>query len=538
VEFRDLGTVQVAVDGIATAVNGRRLESVLALLVARVGEVVTVDALVDAVWGPSASGRAAQSLESLVWRLRKVLESERVAGETATLLQTDERGYRLAMPPPSVDSHRFLQAAEAVPAFLAAGDAERALDIAETALALWRGQPYLGVPDADWMPPVRARLEEARLALEQLRAAALLKTAQPERALRELGPLLSAHPHREQLWGHRMVALYRCGRQSEALQAFADARAALADELGVDPGPELRALHRRILTQDPDLDLRSGDQPLRLPRRRSELVGRATELAELTSLLREHTLVTLTGPGGTGKTRLAVEAAHLSRHPHPDGVWFIELADVEDTDDPAVVWSRIALTLGLAPQPDATTEHVASTFLAHRRVLLVLDNCEQVLDAARAVTDRILDTCPAVTVLITSREPLDLPDEHVLPVPPLPPDLAAALFRQRASAGILTTTPPSRGSARWSTGCRSGSSWPPPGPARSSSPKSPTAWNATPSASPAPAADRPASSPSTTPSTGATGAPARPSRCCTGACRRSAARSRWTPRRPSAAWRR
>ncbi|MBV9921303.1 MAG: winged helix-turn-helix domain-containing protein [Pseudonocardia sp.] len=429
-DFRDLGPLQVAVDGITLPMNGQRLESVLALLVANVGEVVTVDALVDAVWGASASARAAQSLESLVWRLRKVLEPDRVAGQTAAVLQTHERGYRLAAPPHSVDSRRLLQAARVVPDLLEAGDAERALDTADAALVLWRGLPYQGVPDADWMPPVRAQLAEVHLGLQQQRVEALLQTAQPERALHELGPLLSAHRHREQLWGQRMLALYRCGRQADALQTFADARAALADELGVDPGPELRALQQRILGHDPALDLRGADQPVRLPRRRTELVGRARELAELSTTLGEHALVTLTGPGGAGKTRLAVEAAHLAKQHHPDGLWFVELADVE-TDDPAVIWPRIALNLGLTPQPDTTTEHGVATFLMHRRTLLVLDNCEQIVDGIRAVTDRILDTCPAVTVLTTSREPLDLPDEHVVVVPPLPPDSAATLFLRR-----------------------------------------------------------------------------------------------------------
>ena len=254
-EIHDLGALRVDTDGIEVALNGRRLESVLAILCANADEVVSVDALIDAVWGSSAPARAAQSLESLVWRLRKILEPGRGAREAATVLQTEDLGYRLALPRANVDSHRLVQAAREIAELIATSRFGAALELSDGVLPRWRGQPYLGVPDAGWMPPIRAQLAEAHLELQQHRVEALLATGQPERALSELAGLLTDHPYRERLWGQRMVALYRSGRQSEALAAFADARQVLADELGLDPGPELRDLHERILNQDRSLDL-------------------------------------------------------------------------------------------------------------------------------------------------------------------------------------------------------------------------------------------------------------------------------------------
>ena len=217
---------------------------IVAILAAHTDDVVTVDALIEAIWDAGPPARAAQSLESLIWRLRKILEPGRAARETATLLRTEDLGYRLALPRENVDSHRLIRANQVAGELLGAGNDAQALDAADAALSLWRGRPYLGVPDAQWMHPVRTHLEEAHLELQQHRVQALLGTAQPERALGELVGLLADHPYRERLWGQRMLALYRSGRQSEALQAFADARAVLAEELGIDPGPELRQLHR------------------------------------------------------------------------------------------------------------------------------------------------------------------------------------------------------------------------------------------------------------------------------------------------------
>ncbi len=362
------------------------------------------------------------------------------------MLQTQDLGYRLALPRENIDSHRLIRANQVVSKLLTAGNNSQALEAADAALSSWRGQPYLGVPDAQWMPPVRAQLDEAHLELQQYRVQALLATAQPERALDDLVGLLATHPCRERLWGQRMLALYRCGRQSEALQAFADARGVLADELGIDPGLELRDLHRQILDQDRALDLATtaagATGQTHLPSRRATLIGREAELSRLVETLAGHALVTLAGTGGCGKTRLAVEAAYVSRARFADGVWFVDLSDVSD---PNQVWSRVALTLGLALQPGSDIETLTIAFLAPRTVLLVLDNCEQVLDSAAAVADRILESARSVTLLTTTREPLDLAGEQVQALEPLDPpsdndglaeNAAVQLFTKLAGASI------------------------------------------------------------------------------------------------------
>ncbi|MCW2526200.1 MAG: transcriptional regulator, winged helix family [Pseudonocardiales bacterium] len=435
-EIHDLGPLRVDTDGINVALNGRRLESVLAILCANAQEVVSVDALIDAVWGSSAPARAAQSLESLVWRLRKVLEPGRAAREAATVLQTEDLGYRLALPRGNVDSHRLAQAARETTELIAANRFGDALELADGVLPRWRGQPYLGVPDAGWMPPVRAQVAEAHLELQQNRVEALLATGQPERALSELAGPLADHPYRERLWGQRMIALYRSGRQSEALAAFAGARQVLTDDLGLDPGPALRDLHERILNQERSLDLvrPNTTSEVHLPSRRAALIGRAADLTLVQAALQERPLVTLTGPGGTGKTRLAIEAAYLARANYPDGVWFVDLADVTDA---TALWSRVAGALGLALQPDAKVDDLTVAFLTPRTILLVLDNCEQVLDGVAAVADRIIDSAPLVTLLATSRESLELAGEQVQPIAPLEPPTRTDALAENASVQLF-----------------------------------------------------------------------------------------------------
>ena len=421
VEYHDLGPLLLETDGVVSDVGGRRLESVLARLLADVGVVVSVDALVDAVWGPDAPGRATQSLESLVWRLRKVLEPGRVARQEATLVRRVPTGYFLAAAEHLVDSHRLRAAATKVPELLAAGDARHALAVADDGLANWRGRPFDGVPEAAWMTAVRAQLNELRMTLQEQRAQALLDVGQPERAVSDIVALLREEPFRERLWTQQMLGLYRCGRQSEALATFTQARRILLDELGIEPGPELRAMRDRILQQDGRLDSRHGAAETaaanpRLPSRRAEIVGRAADLDRVQTVLNPPTLVTLTGPGGVGKTRLAIELAWLAQAAFPGGVWFVPLAEITD---PTLVWPAVAVTLGLVPRHGTPVHDLVTQHLATRCRLLILDNCEQVVAEAADVADRILETCPAVVLVATSREPLEVTGENVVPIGPL-----------------------------------------------------------------------------------------------------------------------
>ena len=349
--------------------------------------------------------------------------------------------------PTSTDSHALLPAAAAT-----ATDPADVLRTADDALRRWRGTPYDGVPDPG-LEPVRARLAEERIAVARHRLTALLATGQPDRAVADLVPLITEHPYRESLWELRLRALYAAGRQQAALAAFQELRRILADELGVEPGPDVRRLHEQILAHDPALDRSSpvGPAPVvapgpravevHLPRRRTRFVGRDAERRDLAARLAVERVVTLVGPGGCGKTRLAIEVADDAHGLFPDGMWFVDLSSVADTDPDSAsrVADRIAATLGLDPGGRCTALAALRGFLADRAVLLLLDNCEQVVDGAAAAVDDVVDAAPAVVVLATSRQPLGVDGETVRALEPLAlPDASTA--RAASPAVALSAT--------------------------------------------------------------------------------------------------
>ncbi|HEX8518764.1 MAG TPA: BTAD domain-containing putative transcriptional regulator, partial [Pseudonocardia sp.] len=433
--FRDLGPLGVELDGMPRPLAGRRLETLLAALLVH-PDGVAPTAMVELVWGAAPPPGAAGALDSLVWRLRRLLEPGRGAREESALVR-DDRGYRLAVPAAAVDSRAFAEAAAQVVARAGSDDPARLVAAADRALDCWRGRPYEGVTDAGWLEPVRTRLVELRLEVQQQRVNALLAAGRPERAVADVAPLLVEHPFRERLWALRMLGLYRAGRQAAALQAFHEARRALDADLGIEPGPELRRLHERILVQDPGLDdRRPGACPraqVRLPRHRSRLVGRERELAAVATELRPGTVVTIAGPVGCGKTRLAVEAARRCRAAFPGGVWFAELAPVTD---PSRVADRVAAAVGVVAQADTGVRDALTAFLAPRTALLVLDNCEHLVRSVAALADELLEAAPGLTVLATSREPLEVEDERVHRLAPLAPPTGDAPAELAASPAV------------------------------------------------------------------------------------------------------
>ncbi|WP_420121518.1 AfsR/SARP family transcriptional regulator [Nakamurella sp.] len=449
-QIRDLGPLTVELDGLPSAVGHGRLAAVLGPLAYRTGEVLPPATLIEAVWGRKAPDRAGQLLESLIWRLRKELEPGRAARAEPVVLRREPAGYRLDLPPAGVDSARLRTAVPRLRAAATAGRPDEVLTHASGVLALWRGEPYAQVPDTGWLGEARHLLAAARLDVAVLRVQALLDLGRPEEAVGALDPLLAEHPLHEHLRVLQMTGLYRSGRPADALAVYGRARAVLAEELGVDPGPELRELHRRVLDHDPGLGLetrpgrdRTGTRPApstagRLPRRRTSLIGRADDIARITNDLVGSALITLVGPGGAGKTRLAVEVGHVAAPAFPDGVRFVDLAPI----GPDLVEATLAGAFALAGRPDRTPLDTVADHLADRRVLVVLDNCEHVVAAAAAVVDELGTRCPGVRVLATSREPLDLPGERRHAVGPLPvraapdADLAPAvqLFVERAGA--------------------------------------------------------------------------------------------------------
>jgi predicted ATPase/DNA-binding SARP family transcriptional activator len=409
VEFRILGPLEVG--GVAFR-GGPKPRALLVSLVLARGAPVSDGALIDAVWGERPPASAGHALQVYVSELRKAgLEIER-HGE----------GYRLR--PEWIDAVQFEELIEAARAHRGSARHEQALASLEQALALWRGPVLADLEDGGGIRAERDRLEELRIAALEDRAESALALGRTL-DVTELEQLAAEHPLRERLRGQLMLALYRAGRQAEALDVYAEIRRAL-DELGLEPAAELRELQGAILRQDAGLAVEpeAVRQRRHLPAPATPFVGRREEVDAAKDLLRGETrLVTLTGPGGAGKTRVALRAAHELADAFADGVWFVGLAPLVD---PALVRPAIAQALGHA-------EETLVDELQDSELLLVLDNFEQLLDAAEVVGE-LLQAAPRLGVLTTSRARLRLYGEHELEIPPLPAGDAEELFLGRARA--------------------------------------------------------------------------------------------------------
>ncbi|GII64207.1 SARP family transcriptional regulator [Sphaerisporangium krabiense] len=448
--FGLLGPTEVLRDGRHVPVGGPMVRALLALLLLDAGRVVGVARLIDGLYGESAP--SANALQSQVSRLRRILGDG--------LVESHPLGYRLAVAPGDVDVHRFTELARQGHEALAAGDAGTAAAVLREALGLWRGAALADVGGAPFASVQVTRLTELRVTATEDRVEADLALGAHHTLVAELRDLVAAHPLRERLWGQLMRALSACGRQAEALAAFAEARRTLADELGADPSPELAALHVRLLRGEQTADREKSDVPsavapgprTALPAALTGFVGREEELARVRELIGRERLVTLSGPGGTGKTRLAVEAARQVAAAGGE-VGFVELAPLGDgAEAPQAVLAALGLREGglRPPSPADAQARTATdrlvTALAGRETLLVLDNCEHVLDEVAALAGHLLARCPGLRVLATSREALGVLGETIHPVPQLglPPADATAeeagaypavrLFAERARA--------------------------------------------------------------------------------------------------------
>ncbi len=411
--FRILGTLEVLRDGDRVDLGSPRQRALLARLLISPMEVVTTDRLVEDLWPGEIPETARHVLHVYVSRLRKALGPDRAR------LDSQGSGYRLAIEPDELDASRFEQLAAEGRAALVRGDPDTASIRLREALSLWRGPALAEFIDEPFARDEAARLEEVRLAAIEQRVAADLELGQHSELVEELQDLVSQHPFREHLWEQLMLALYRSGRQADALRVYQAARTQLAEELGIEPGPALRRLDERILAQDPSLDLSPGavpgTTPNNLPLQRTSFVGREREVALGAELLDKSRLLTLTGAPGSGKTRLALRLAegHMNNYPH--GSFFVPLAAVTD---PRLMDTTIAGTLDLREVPGETALEGVKAFLHDRRVLLVLDNFEQITGAAPQVGE-LLDAAPGLKIMVTSRSPLKLIGEQEFPVPPL-----------------------------------------------------------------------------------------------------------------------
>ncbi|WP_328746788.1 winged helix-turn-helix domain-containing protein [Streptomyces sp. NBC_00285] len=459
VRYRILGTTQaLRSDGTSVPVGGARLRALLTVLALRPGRTVPVSVLVGEVWDGDPPADATGAVQALVGRLRRALGAESVASV--------EGGYRLTAMPDDIDLHRFQRLAGDGTRALADGDAAKAAVALDDALALWRGPALADLPDRT---AEAARAEALRLDALRARHSAALALGHADRALPELTALCDTHPLDEPLQSLRLRALRDTGRTAEALAAYESVRQLLADRLGADPGPELRSLHGELLrapaaalAADPDAGPPASSSspgtrtpstsiapapPGNLRARLTSFVGREADIEAIRGDLATARLVTLLGPGGAGKTRLSQEAAETLGHAVQDGVWLAELAPVDDPDAvPEAVLTAVgaretvlygagaeAMRAAGSDRHDDPVERLAE-HCGRRRMLLILDNCEHVVEAAARLAETLLERCPGLTVLATSREPLGVPGELLRPVEPLPEPVALRLFADRGTA--------------------------------------------------------------------------------------------------------
>jgi predicted ATPase/DNA-binding SARP family transcriptional activator len=421
-------------DGAVVPLSGARIRALTALLALEAGRVVCTDRLIDSLYGDEQPQRAGNALQLHVSRLRRAVKP-------SGAIVTRPPGYLLDLGPDDVDALQLERLVAQGRALLEAGAPGGASPLLRQALALWRGEALADFSFEEFAAGERARLGELRLAVTEDAIEADLALGRHAECAEALRSLVEAHPLRERFWGQLMVALYRSERQAEALRAFQQARTILAEELGIEPGPELRRLESAILAQDPSL---AGSSRVAIPsltagnlaRPLTRCIGRDVERRAIHGLLASHRLVTLIGPGGTGKTRLAVEVGLTGADAAQESVWMVDLAGVSAGQGvlPAV---RNALGLqapSMGTLADASSAADLAATLGERTALLVLDNCEHVIEEAAHAAADLVAACPRVRVLATSRECLGVPGEVLYAVPPLPLDHAAELFAERATA--------------------------------------------------------------------------------------------------------
>ncbi|GAA3536400.1 BTAD domain-containing putative transcriptional regulator [Amycolatopsis ultiminotia] len=385
--------------GKPVAVGGPRGRTLLALLAAEPGRFVSAERLIDGLYGEEPPEGAANALQSQISRLR---------GAVKLPVEFTSAGYRIVVEPEEVDAHRFERLSGEGRHALAAGDPRRASDLLGEALALWRGPAFADVPAAATQA---VRLAELRVEAAADRVDAEISLGRAKAVLDELRTTVATEPMWERPRAQLVRALHAAGRGTEALKAFEDARRTLAEELGTDPGPELAEAHLAVLRAEP------GTTVAPLPAQLTSFVGRDGELHQVADLLRHARLVTLLGPGGTGKTRLAVEVAA-----NAGPCVFVELASHVAEDVETVVLGALGLREGASPLRGtggpSPVDRIVSA-LRDQKMLLVLDNCEHVVTAAAGLAARLLPACPGLRVLATSREPLGITGEQLAPIPRL-----------------------------------------------------------------------------------------------------------------------
>jgi predicted ATPase/DNA-binding SARP family transcriptional activator len=419
-------------------IGGVRRRAVLLRLLASPGRSVPVDVLAEDVWDGDPPAAVASTLQSHVSALRQTVGADRLA--------FGDGGYQLRVEPGELDSLMFEADVADGRTAMAAGDLESAADALDRALSRWRGQAFADVSDTSWAVLAAGHLEEMRNAVVEEALEAHLSLGHHHEVCGMAEEAVAAEPLRERRWAALMLALYRTGRQAEALAAYQRLRETLAEQLGIDPSPQLSQLEHDILIQSADLNwaggavaeaLELGALSLKAPASRSNLpalvarfVGRKRELAELGKLIGRDRLVTIVGTGGVGKTRLAIEVAAARLDEYRDGVWFVDLAELSD---PGGVAAAVTTAVGLRQVPGQLIDQALTERVAGMQALLVVDNCEHLIGPVAATVERILEAGPGVRVVATSRQPLHIPGERAWQAPPIAfPDIP----EQRDSAEL------------------------------------------------------------------------------------------------------
>ncbi|WP_039796439.1 BTAD domain-containing putative transcriptional regulator [Nocardia araoensis] len=437
--FGVLGPLTVWTDeGAVVPIPGAKVRALLADLLVTPGQPVSGDRLVDDIWIEDPPGNPAGTLAAKASQLRRALEDAEPGGRD--LVVSPPPGYRLATT--DIDAQDFRALVASARATTDTAERVRALS---AAVALWRGPAFADFRDAPFAEPAIAQLEEQRLVAVEELAEARLTLGEYRRVAGELAEFVSAHPLRERLRAAHLRALYGAGRQAEALDGYEDLRRHLADELGIDPSPELVALQRAILAQDlplaappPELVV-ARRRSSNIPAQRTELIGRETDLAQLCDAVENARLVTLTGPGGVGKTRLSLAAAAALSQRFGNGTWLMELAALQPTAADAATFlaDAVAGVLGIRAGDGADVTASLCEALADQELLLVLDNCEHVVDRAADLAELLLGAAPALRILATSREPLRLPGEDIVALQPLAVPARDAAFDDIARSGAV-----------------------------------------------------------------------------------------------------
>ena len=399
-----LGPLRIINDGTELDLGGPRQRRVLATLLATMPDHVSVDRLIDEVWGDEPPATASHVVRTYISNLRGIL-GDRIASSGTRygldISNDDSDAAELA-----IGLRRARELLEVDPA--------AAFDLLDQVTPLWRGRPFDGLgDDAMSLRAKSAELEEMHLQAVETRIEAALRLGRHDEIMPELARLVEKHALRERLTAQLMLALYRSGRQAEALRAYRTLHRRLVAELGIDPSADVQQLEERILLQDPGLALRP---PHNIPSPVSSFVGRRVELGDVVKHVEAFRMVTLLGVGGVGKTRLAAEAAAELLDDFPDGVWWIDLAPVEE---PVQVALRAADVLGVSMQPGVALVDLLERFLSSRSALLVVDNCEHLIDAAGGLAAAVLVAAPLVKILATSRRALGVVGEVRYRVPPL-----------------------------------------------------------------------------------------------------------------------